>query len=82
MVFSSIPIEIINNILSYDQALVILQFHPKTYVELYKINLKSPSIWHIEFAISMKQLYPIFYGFPGDKNAQKILYWSNHNFLE
>jgi len=58
-----IPIEIINKILVYvselNNNIIIIQYHPITNKEYYKINFYADSLWKIKSSILMKKNYPI-----------------------
>ena len=58
IIYTMLPIDVVNHILGYMDSTVITQFDPKTHQEYYKINYSSELFWKISANLLMKYYYP------------------------
>jgi hypothetical protein len=58
VIYTMLPIDVVNHILSYMDSTVITQFDPKTHQEYFKINYSSGLCWKISANLLMKYAYP------------------------
>jgi hypothetical protein len=73
---SLLPIDIVNNILSYtsdiNDNVVIIQYNPFTQSEYYKIDFSSNLLWNIKSILIMKKQYPLYCTNFSDKNLREL----------
>ena len=79
-----LPIEIINEILTYSNDLITIQYDTFTNAnkEKYIINWNSDTLWNIQSILLMKMIYPLFAEPITHKNNRELYKYGKEHYKQ